>query len=62
MKKKLFLLTVLVFGLSVALMSCVTTQVKPTDTNFLAPKITLESFEVPWLMPSRGAPAPVVRE
>ncbi len=61
MKKKLFLLTVLVFGLSVALMSCVTTQVKPTDTNFLAPKITLESFEVPfydgyWYISSKTKP------
>ncbi len=47
MKKKLVLMTVLIFGLSVAVMSCVTTQVKPTNTNFIAPKITLESFSVP---------------
>ena len=47
MKKKLVLMTVLIFVLSVALMSCVTTQVKPTEKNFLAPKITLESFEIP---------------
>jgi len=37
----------LIFCLSVALISCVTTQVKPTEKNFIAPKITLESFEVP---------------
>jgi len=48
MKKKLVLMTVLIFALSVALMSCVTTQVKPTEKNFIAPKITLESFEVPF--------------
>jgi len=47
MKKRLALMTVLIFGLSVALMSCVTTQVKPTDKNFIAPSVTLESFEVP---------------
>ncbi len=47
MKKKLVLMTVLVFGLSVALMSCVTMQVKPTEKNFIAPKVTLESFMVP---------------
>jgi hypothetical protein len=47
MKKRLGLMTVLIFGLSVALMSCVTTQVKPTEKNFIAPNVTLESFEVP---------------
>ena len=47
MKKKLVLMTVLIFGLSVALISCVTTQVKPTNTNFIAPNVTLESFSVP---------------
>lgn len=47
MKKKLVLMTVLIFALSVALISCVTTQVKPTNTNFIAPKVTLESFEIP---------------
>jgi len=47
MKKRLVLMTVLIFGLSVALMSCVTAPVKPTDKNFIAPKVTLESFEVP---------------
>jgi len=47
MKKRLGLMTVLIFALSVALMSCVTTQVKPTEKNFIAPNVTLESFEVP---------------
>jgi hypothetical protein len=48
MKKRLVLMTVLIFGLSVALMSCVTTQVKPNESNFIAPKIELEAFEVPF--------------
>ncbi|MDQ1333071.1 MAG: hypothetical protein QG552_21 [Thermodesulfobacteriota bacterium] len=48
MKKRLALMTVLIFGLSVAMMSCVTTQVKPTEKNFVAPKIELEAFEVPF--------------
>ncbi len=48
MKKKLALMTVLIFGLSLAVMSCVTTQVKPTESNFVAPKIELEAFEVPF--------------
>ncbi|MFH1241052.1 MAG: hypothetical protein V1689_01700 [Pseudomonadota bacterium] len=48
MKKKLALMMLLTFGLSVALMSCVTTQVKPTAANFVAPKISLESFMVPF--------------
>ncbi|MCD6305444.1 MAG: hypothetical protein J7M32_04055 [Deltaproteobacteria bacterium] len=47
MKKRLALMTVLIFGLSVALMSCVTTQVKPTEKNFIAPKVSLERFEIP---------------
>jgi len=47
MKKKLALTIVLIFGLSVALMSCVTTKVKPNESNFIAPKVTLEAFEVP---------------
>ncbi|MDQ1336759.1 MAG: hypothetical protein QG552_3709, partial [Thermodesulfobacteriota bacterium] len=37
MKKRLALMTVLIFGLSVAMMSCVTTQVKPTEKKFVAP-------------------------
>ena len=61
MKKKLVLMTVLIFGLSVALMSCVTMQVKPTEKNFLAPKITLEAFMVPqydgyWYISSKAKP------
>ena len=48
MKKKLVLMTVLIFCLSVALMSCVTMQVKPTEKNFIAPKIALELFAVPF--------------
>ena len=61
MKKKLVLMTVLIFGLSVALISCVTTQVKPTDKNFIAPKVTLESFEIPqydgyWYFSSKVKP------
>ncbi len=61
MKKKLVLMTVLIFGLSVALISCVTTQVKPTNTNFIAPKVTLESFMVPqydgyWYFSSKVKP------
>ena len=47
MKKKLVLRTVLILALSVALISCVTMQVKPTEKNFIAPKVTLESFIVP---------------
>jgi len=48
MKKKLYLLIVLIFGLSAGMMSCVTTQVKPTESNFIAPEVTLELFEVPF--------------
>ncbi|MBW1781018.1 MAG: hypothetical protein JRL30_09795 [Deltaproteobacteria bacterium] len=48
MKKKLALMTVLIFGLSFAMMSCVTTQVKPNESNFVKPKIELEAFEVPF--------------
>lgn len=61
MKKKLVLMTVLIFGLSVALISCVTMQVKPTEKNFIAPKVTLESFSVPfydgyWYISSKTKP------
>ncbi|MBL7204238.1 MAG: hypothetical protein ISS63_07895 [Desulfobacteraceae bacterium] len=61
MKKKLVLMTVLIFGLSVALMSCVTMHVKPTEKNFIAPKVTLESFEIPqydgyWYFSSKVKP------
>ncbi len=47
MKKKLAFMMVLIFGLSVALMSCVTIKVKPTAANLKNPVIKLESFEVP---------------
>ena len=47
MNKKMVLMTVLIFGLGVILASCAGVQVKPTETNFKAPEITLESFEVP---------------
>ncbi len=47
MKKKLAFLTVLMFGLSLGLMACVTTSVKPTTANLKNPVITLESMEVP---------------
>ncbi|MBL7210868.1 MAG: hypothetical protein ISS61_00660 [Desulfobacteraceae bacterium] len=61
MKKKLVLMTVLIFGLSVALISCVTTPVKPTNKNFIAPKVTLAGFEVPqydgyWYFSSKVKP------
>jgi hypothetical protein len=46
MKKRLALLTVLIFGMSVAMMSCVTTQVKPTEKNFVAPKVELNSIQL----------------
>jgi len=46
MKKKLALMTVLVFALSVALMSCVTTKVKPTASNFKEPVIKLGSVQL----------------
>ena len=46
MKKKLVLMAVLIFCLSVALMACVTTQVKPTEKNFIAPKVTLDSIQL----------------
>ncbi|MBW2346174.1 MAG: hypothetical protein JRF53_19705 [Deltaproteobacteria bacterium] len=47
MKKKLVLMTVLLFGLAVVFASCAGMQAKPTEANFKSPKITLESFEVP---------------
>ena len=40
-------MTALIFGLGVVLASCTGVQVKPTETNFKDPVITLESFEVP---------------
>ena len=61
MKKKLVLMIVFIFCLSVALISCVTTQVKPTEKNFVAPKIALEAFMVPqydgyWYISSKTKP------
>ena len=47
MKKKLVLMTVLLFGLAVVFASCAGMQAKPTEANFKSPVITLESFEVP---------------
>ncbi len=47
MKKRLALITVLLFGLGVVLASCAGMPVKPTDKNFKDPVITLGSFEVP---------------
>ena len=47
MKKKLAFLTVLMFGLSLGLMACVTTPVKPTTANLKDPVITLDSMEIP---------------
>jgi hypothetical protein len=47
MKKKLVLMTVLLFGLAVVFASCAGMQAKPTEANFKNPVITLVSFEVP---------------
>lgn len=47
MSKRLVLMTVLLFGLSSMLMSCVGVQTKPSASNFKAPVISLESFMVP---------------
>jgi len=47
MKKKLVLMTVLIFGLGVVLASCAALQPKPTAANFKSPVITLEEFMVP---------------
>ncbi len=47
MKKRLALMTALIFGMGVAFASCAGIKGKPTASNFQAPVITLESFEVP---------------
>ena len=48
MNKKMVLMTVLIFGFGVVLASCAgMQQVKPTEANFKAPVIALESVEVP---------------
>ncbi|MBW1790181.1 MAG: hypothetical protein JRK53_26810 [Deltaproteobacteria bacterium] len=46
MNKKLVLMTVLIFGLGIVLMSCAGMQ-KPTSENFKNPVIALEEFMVP---------------
>ncbi len=51
MKKSLILFTALLFGLGFVFSSCVTTEksiVKPNNSNFVAPKIELEGFSVPF--------------
>ena len=49
MKKSLILFVALLFGFGLVFSSCVTTseQVKPNNSNFVAPKIELESFMIP---------------
>ncbi len=49
MKKTLILLTALLFGCGLVFSSCVTTetQIKPNNSNFVAPKIELAGFEIP---------------
>lgn len=48
MKRRLAVLTVVIVAAGIALMGCVTAPVKPTDKNFVAPKIELGNFEVPF--------------
>ena len=49
MKKSLILFIALLFGFGMAFSACVTaeTQVKPNNSNFVAPKIELAGFEIP---------------
>ncbi|MBW2708174.1 MAG: hypothetical protein JRD04_02655 [Deltaproteobacteria bacterium] len=49
MKKSLILFVALLFGFGLVFSSCVATdlQVKPNNSNFVAPKIKLESFMIP---------------
>ncbi len=49
MKKSLILLIALLFGFGMAFSACVTAekQVKPNNSNFVAPKIELAGFEIP---------------
>ena len=47
MKKRLALMTAFIFGLGVLLSSCAGIKGNSTDSDFKAPVITLESFEVP---------------
>ncbi len=46
MNKKMVLMTVLIFGLGVILASCAGMQVKPTEANFKAPAITIDSIQL----------------
>ncbi len=50
MKKRLILLIALMFGFGLVFSSCVTTDtqvVPPNEKNFMQPKVTLDSFEIP---------------
>jgi hypothetical protein len=47
MNRKLVLLTVMIFASGLLFASCAGMQTKPTAANFISPKITLSSFEVP---------------
>ena len=49
MKKSLILFVALLFGFALVFSSCVTTetQIKPNNSNFVAPKIELEAFAIP---------------
>jgi hypothetical protein len=62
MNRKLAMLTVLIFGLALIFASCAGMQSKPTEANFKAPVITLESFMVPqydgfWYYSKKAKPA-----
>jgi hypothetical protein len=62
MHKRLVLLTLMIFALSVVFVSCAGMQVQPTAANFKSPVITLNSFEVPqydgyWYISSKTKPA-----
>jgi hypothetical protein len=46
MKKNFLLIVLLLFGADALLTSCVAVQIKPTEANFKAPVVRLESFEV----------------
>ncbi|MBN2124943.1 MAG: hypothetical protein JW821_11660 [Deltaproteobacteria bacterium] len=47
MSKRLALMTTIVFALGVVLSSCAGLDVKPTESNFKDPVVSLISFEVP---------------
>ncbi len=44
--KKNLLIALLLFGMGFVVTSCVTVQIKPTEANFKAPVVRLESFDV----------------